>query len=428
MFVQSTPKKEMIDDASSLAFLVSEDGKRFQQVATSGPVGFDEGSCIVGVVHPDVAELARGAAVHHVRANSLVNAITLLVKDVAPPTDDRSAELVTSFLASGAVASVIKSFRGDLSRWCYQLMKYILDQDRIACELRIVHKPFRNGYPLAADTTCDVILPHCGSESHLRLSTDSLRQQTLCCDIVMAIDQDHVSAAFLADISDQNNIRAYRLEPCRVGPDVARHVLSMRSHADFVAFQDSDDISLAHRLATLAAAAESAAAGIVGSHELQVHEVQEKVCAIRYPLDVNASLQRAGANHQLLLPTSIVRRRIVERVGGFSTIPSYHDVAFWLTASLSTKIINVDEFLYVRRRHPSSLTMRPDIGAGSPARRAVVARRRADFAAIVAGTLRVEDSTLAVRHRKDSIEFRDVKNGGGLTAAFGHQACRKTGV
>ena len=62
MFVQSNLRAtEMIDDAVSLALLVSEDGKRFQQVATNGPVSYDEGSCIVGVVLPDVAKWVEAA-------------------------------------------------------------------------------------------------------------------------------------------------------------------------------------------------------------------------------------------------------------------------------------------------------------------------------------------------------------------------------
>ena len=143
------------------------------------------------------------------------------------------------------------------------------------------------------------MLPHCGPEDYLRLSLDSLLQQTQPANISVTIDQAEAGAGFLADIADKTRVEAYQLAPCPVGPYVARHALSLRSRADAVAYQDSDDLSVPHRIASLAEAAVRSGAGIVGSHELQVHQARKKVYAVRYPLDVNASLLRAGANHQL---------------------------------------------------------------------------------------------------------------------------------
>ena len=367
---------------------------------------------IVGIVDPKVAHLIGTAAAAHVHANRLANAITLLVEDVAAPLDDRTAGLeVTSFLASGAIAATLPGFGPRLEDWCYRLMAHVLAQDSVPCELRIVHKPAASPPP-PVDITCDVVLPHRGPEPYLRLSVDSLRRQTMAADILVAIDQAEAGAGFFAAIADQPRVAAYRLEPDAVGPYVARHVLAMRSRADAVAFQDSDDLALPHRLATLAGAAARHGAGLVGSHELQVHETHRKVYAIRYPLDVNASLHRAGPNHQLLFPTSLVQREVLARTGGFSTFRAFSlDVSFWLSASLTTRIVNVDEFLYVRRRHPTSLTMRPDIGTDSALRREIVARRRADFSAIRAGHLRLADSSLAVRHREPPVRFTDLKTG-----------------
>ena len=349
---------------------------------------------------------------HHVRANRLVDAVTLIVGEAASPIDDRSAGLeVRSFLASGAIAATLRGFGPRLETWCYRLMEHVMAQHRVPCELRIVHKRAACSPP-PADATCDVILPHRGPDAYLRASVDSLLRQTSPARIQVAIDQAEACTGFLADIADQPRVAAYRLAPCPVGPYVARHVLALRSRAAAIAFQDADDMSVPHRLATLAEAAARSGAGIVGSHELQVHEPHRKVYAIRYPLDVNASLRRAGARHQLLFPTSLVKREVIERVGGFSTFRAFSlDVAFWLSASLTTRIVNVDEFLYVRRRHPTSLTMRADIGTGSDVRRAIVGRRNADFAAILAGRLRLEDSSLAVRHREGPVAFTDLKTG-----------------
>ena len=371
---------------------------------------------IVGIVDPRVAHLIGVAAGPHVRSNKLANAVTLIVEETAAPMDDRGLGLeVTSFLASGPVAEHLERFVAPLDLWCFRLMQHLLAQDSVTCELRIVHKP-KSAPTQTSTTTCDVVLPHRGPDAYLRLSADSLLRQTHPVDILVAIDQPDVDPALRAHFAAQTRVALFGLSPCPVGPYVARHVLATRSHADAVAFQDSDDLSLPHRLATLAAAAALHGAGMVGSHELQVHEPQRKVYAIRYPLDVNAALRRSGANHQLMLPTSLVRRDVFDRTGGFSTFRTFSlDVAFWLAASFTTRIVNVDEFLYVRRRHPTSLTMRPDIGTDSALRREIVAKRLADFAAIRDGRLSLADSSLAIRHRETPVRFTDLKTGEAMT-------------
>ena len=395
-----------------MILVMSEHGTHFRDIGIADLDAGGTADRIVGVVDPKVAHLVGTAASHHVRANRLVEAVTLIVEDVAPPIDDRSAGLeVTSFLASGAIAATLHGFGPRLQTWCYRLMERVLAQPRVPCELRIVHKRAISPAP-PAGVPCDVILPHRGPDAYLRLSVDSLLRQTSPARIEVAIDQAEACAGFLADIADQPRVAACTLAPCPVGPYVSRHVLSLRSRAAAVAYQDADDVSVPHRLATLSEAAARSGAGIVGSHELQVHEPHRKVYAIRYPLDVNASLRRAGARHQLLFPTALVAREVLQRVGGFSTFRAFSlDVAFWLSASLTTRIVNVDEFLYVRRRHPTSLTMRADIGTGSAPRRAIVARRNADFAAILAGRLRLEDSSLAIRHREGPVAFTDLRTG-----------------
>lgn len=407
--------------ASQPAFVMSDDGRtiRFSDVGRRDLA--DTSDRIIGLVHPDVRHLVDVALKHHVRASRLVNAVTLIVKDAAQPMADRSAGCeVTSFLVSGDVARMVRTFGEPADRWCYRLLEYLLAQTKVISELHVVHRKPEPVAP-ARPVECDVILPHLGPEAYLRLSVDSLRRQTRSSRILVAVDQVDIGTDFFADVAHEPRVHVYQLSPSPVGPYVARHVLSRRSTAAYVAFQDTDDMSLPHRLATLSDVAERTGAGIVGSHELQVHQARRKVYAIRYPLDVNASLHRAGANHQLLLPTTLVRKEVIDRVGGFSTYRHFSlDVAFWLSASFDTKIVNADEFLYVRRRHPASLTMRPDIGTDSPIRRALVSRRREDFAAIEAGRLRIEDSSLAVRHREGPVAFRNVKTGEITMARFGY--------
>jgi hypothetical protein len=58
------------------------------------------------------------------------------------------------------------------------------------------------------------------------------------------------------------------------------------------------------------------------------------------------------------------------------------------------KMRNVDAFLYVRRRHPQSLTMSPPTGLGCPLRRKLRRSWETAFSAIRRGELKLEDSSL----------------------------------
>jgi hypothetical protein len=264
----------------------------------------------------------------------------------------------------------------------------------------VVHKAESPSQPPAPTAALDVIIPHRGLERHLRLCVDSIARQSATSSISVAIDQKPRCAGFLRDIASESSIQAFHLAPNPVGPYVARH------HLGWV-WQDSDDISLRSRLAMLSDTAFSEDAGMVGSHELREHEVRRKVIAVRYPLDASAALARAGPGHQMLFPTTMVRRDVFAAIGGFSTHRVFSlDVNFWLTASLHTRLRNVDEFLYVRRRRPGSLTTRRDVGTDSAIRRRLREMRTADYLAVREGRVGIEDTSLAISHRDGAVEFR----------------------
>ena len=246
----------------------------------------------------------------------------------------------------------------------------------------------------------------------MRACVELLLRQSHPTRVTVGVDQKYDCRRLLAEMEDNPAVNAYQVGPPPLGPFVALHVLTHLSQADFVARQDSDDVSLRHRLRTLVATAEATGAGVVGSHEIQLQEVERCVIPVRYPLDVNGALRRWGTGHQALLPTTLARKSAFERVGGFSTQCIFgHDVPFWLAASLQAKIVNVDEFLYVRRRHPRSLMTRPDLGKGSAIRSICNIQRREHFDAVMAGSMRLEELIIAVRHRASPVTFRNLRTG-----------------
>jgi hypothetical protein len=95
-------------------------------------------------------------------------------------------------------------------------------------------------------------------------------------------------------------------------------------------------------------------------------------------------------------------RRAFLDCGGLSThLPIANDSQFLLRAFFSMRIRNVDEFLYIRRRHPTSLTNAPETVYDNPQRRKLNAQWSADFEAVKRSRLRLEDSSLRPMRRVD---------------------------
>ena len=265
-----------------------------------------------GVLEPTTAVLLETAQRCHSQAGRGVSRMTLIVAPREAPLDDqRRDDDVLSFLATADLLNRIDVRNSPAETWCFQLLHSILSASRMKVDIQVIHKEEElPAAPAAPSYSFDVIIPHRGLERHLRLCVDSIIRQQANTRISVAIDQKPRCAKFLNDVRDNPSVRAYRLSPSPVGPYVARHRFGCEANADFLVWQDSDDVSLPSRLATLAAAATDHDAGVVGSHELRLHEIDRRVLAVRYPLDASAGLDRIGAAHQVLFPMTMIRRDI----------------------------------------------------------------------------------------------------------------------
>lgn len=399
------------DRSNDLEIIASRDGASIE-IVSPNDVHSIAANELFGVVHQSVRPILKAALARHREPCTGPRVTLMIAAREAPANDRRRDDLVLSFLASTDLLQRVEFARHPVQTWCFELMQAVLAGVRFDVDVQIVHKPNVTPSPPSMRCDFDAIIPHRGIERHLRLCVDSIRRQQVSGRISVALDQEARCLKFLRDVKAASEVQVFQCFPHPVGPYVARHRLGHAATAEFIAWQDSDDASLPARLRILADAANKHGAGLVGSHELEVDETKRQVVALRYPLDVNAALDRIGAGHQFLFPMTIVRREVFAAVGGLSTHRIFSlDVNFWLAASLHTRAINVDEFLYIRRRRSGSLTRRPDFGSHSEARKALRAKREADYLAIRAGTLRIEDSSLALRHRDEPVEMRPLKLG-----------------
>jgi hypothetical protein len=333
--------------------------------------------------------------------------MVLVPRDDAPQIDPAFGEPVTSFLCS---ASLWKQYLAlDVDCWPQTILFAFLRAiayaaihvDRLLVRQipeRKVPTPSHDSIPKA------LLMPHRGDARHLRAALYSISQAAgNSLSVRVGLDVDDTSEhSGLA--SAHPGVKFFHASPAPVGPYVIRQELAERSAEPLICFQDSDDLSCYDRFATLSGALVETGCGIVGSQELCLDEIRAMVYPVRYPIDSSAALA-TRSNHVLLHATLMATRNAFFECGGLSTnLMIASDSQFTLRAFFKTSIRNVDEFLYIRRRHAASLTNAPETAHGNPFRCALGDRWNADFEAVKNGKLKLENSSL--RRMKRSEPFR----------------------
>lgn len=368
------------------------------------------GSAWVGC-HSAETEPLLGAALPRPGAGVGGNALVLLVAPrPAPPVTARNDGPVGSFLAAGPwLSRLFARPASSAEQLCYRALALALSGEIGAMHLDVVHDA---APPAAAavEAAVDVIIPHRGSDAHLRTCIEALMLQSHPCRIRVGLDQAMDPQA-IARLPAGDRLSYVAISPTPAGPYVLRQHLCLGSDADFLAFQDSDDVPVPARIARLLGHARTSGVDMVGSHELRLDEIGEVVEAIRFPLDVNAALDIA-TGHAQFFPTTLVRAPFLRATGGFSTSRRFGaDYQFLLRSSLIGRIANVDAFLYIRRRRAGSLTTARATSLRSPARRLLTWRWKRAFAMVREGRLAMKDSSLQVSQTRRNHIVTDIDSG-----------------
>ena len=267
----------------------------------------------------------------------------------------------------------------------------------LARQLPIVHKELTDTIP------CSVIIPHKGNNDYLANLLLFLDQ----------LDELHISVGLDQEIGTEieelkttySDTSFYSFDPHPVGPYVIRNKLIENSTDQLIYFQDSDDIPCADRFQQLSAYMLEQGCQLCGSHEIKLDYYTRTVQAIRYPRNVSGALAKSGG-HSLLHPSSAITRNAFylggklseERIFGNDTKFLYH--SYFVFDSIQ----NIDEFLYIRRRHPNSLTTSPETSIGSPARSKLLLTWLKEFDRVKNGILRLENTTL--NYSPSNINFK----------------------
>jgi hypothetical protein len=138
---------------------------------------------------------------------------------------------------------------------------------------------------------------------------------------------------------------------------------------------------------------------MVGSHEVRIDDIRQKILPVRYPLDVSRALL-LGPFQALLHPTSMIRVDKFLAAGGFSTHAKM---------SMDTQFL-FRSYFYFAAVNIASLTQSQATGMRSLPRLRVSRDWRRDFGRILDGVTNPSDCSLApTRSEEASMGLREIE-------------------
>ncbi|MFE7278022.1 glycosyltransferase family 2 protein [Streptomyces sp. NPDC057623] len=215
-----------------------------------------------------------------------------------------------------------------------------------------------------------VVLPHYDCADYLGAAAASVLAQDRTDLRLIVVDDcspDDRWTAALRPLSDDPRLTVLRTSE-NVGHLRIKNKVLERVDTTYVAFQDADDISLPGRLRHQLALLERGKADLVGCAYEFIDATGRGTGRRRMPRNGNLWM-RLGRSTVVLHPSSVVRREVLERLGGFDgTVRLGADTDFHLRAARLYRLRSVRHVLYRYRIWPQSLTQAPGTGFGSEER------------------------------------------------------------
>jgi hypothetical protein len=366
--------------------------------------------CAVAVLSEDIAPFASsclGCLAQEIEQRSS-RFIVLVRRQAAPVVGSRNDGYVNSFVCGAGtfqrmLATSPRSFPNPFYL-CFQALADILNSNWLGCDSVLVRQvPLQPSDSAATGSTrgwekrIGVMIAHRGKTAHLEAALRHMQSVAAGSDLSLYVGLDtELDAALLKLVSEHEAAKFYQADPTPAGPYVIRQTLIDQSRDELIGIQDSDDLPTEDRFSRIFNELRSTGCDIVGCHELKVNEIAETVEAVRYPLNVNQSVESKPQASSLLHATIVCRRSSFEFAGGFSTNSIMAlDTQFMFRALLCLQIRNIDAFLYIRRIHPDGLTSRNSLDGG-PSRQELRRSWERDFEAIRSGKRSLDDSVLSV--------------------------------
>lgn len=228
-----------------------------------------------------------------------------------------------------------------------------------------------------------VVMPVFNAGRYLRQALDSVLGQTLRDFELLAVcgPSSDDSAALLVQYAGRDP-RVRVVEQTGAGIVGALNCGLALARGEFVARMDADDVALPERFqAQIAFLQHEPACVAVGSQALQIDPQGDAIGPMRVPLTHEEIDRRnlAGIGGGIPHPTAMIRRRVIEAIGGYS--PAYHaaeDLDFFLRLAEVGRLANLPDtlLLYRLHLHSASVARRRETLAAARLAVAAACRRR----------------------------------------------------
>ena len=203
-----------------------------------------------------------------------------------------------------------------------------------------------------------IVLPTFNRLKHLRTAVDSVFAQTLSdWELIVADDgSEGETAAYLETLAMQPQVRVLRL-PHTGNPGALRNTAWQTARGEYIAFLDSDDVWLPGKLAAQVASLERHPARAWSHTAFAVIDEAGQLLtgaqARWWPSTAGWILEGLlKMDTVVAIPSVIVRRRLLEQVGGFdATLRVCEDYDLWLRIAGLSEIDGVPETLLYKRTH-----------------------------------------------------------------------------
>lgn len=358
------------------------------------------------VFNPDINKLTK--SFEHILYNNQNTFIIITQKKEAPLYQVSNDEFIYSFSCNFQHFRKMIREQQQVNLFSENLLFELLDyigHDN-SCTNRIIVRQIPFGIEeIPNKYTCDVIIPHKGNFAHLR-NLIGVLNNIKNINVFVGIDQPLTGHNLR--FSDTNlNVCFYSFKPNPVGPYIIRNYLVDQGKSAIIAFQDSDDIPCADRFQRLSEHMTNHKIPLCGSHEIKMDYINRTIQAVRYPKNVNIALEK-GPVHALLHPASAMLREtfyFCNRLSEDRIFANDSKFLYYCYFKISN-IQNIDEFLYIRRSHPGSLTTSSNTCIGSPLRTYLKNRWVVDFTLVKLGLLKLEESCLNYEGYKCKFQVR----------------------
>lgn len=208
-----------------------------------------------------------------------------------------------------------------------------------------------------------VVMPVYNAEKYLKPAIDSILRQTFQDWELIAVNDgstDNSRKILEEYLGRDRRIRIFDM-PQNSGVTKALNYGLLVSRSEYIARMDADDLSDEHRFGWQVGYLETHKdVMVVGTNFVSMNEDLNKVIwRNELPQEPDAVKQALLKSCCIGHPTVMMRRRIIEMMGGYSTDPEYkavEDYELWLRISQKHKIANIGRMLLTYRHHDAQVS------------------------------------------------------------------------